>query len=301
MQVRSDFDKTHSGPALRARRSALFVPGDKPRAQVKAAGLGADVLIFDLEDAVAPAAKAEARQAAPGAFKQWRAPGCDSELVLRLNACGEAEFSADAQLAAEIAPDVVLLAKVDGPAALSEAREGLDAAGYHGPVWAMIESPQAVLNLRLITEMTRTARLSGFVAGTNDLSAALRCRLENEDRDPLIPHLAQILLAARSAGLVALDGVYNVFSDLAGFQAQAREARRMGFDGKTLIHPAQVEPANRAFTPTPAEIKRARIIVAAFDDPANVGKGAIAIEGGMVERLHLAPARAVLAAAGEAS
>ncbi|MEO1038896.1 MAG: CoA ester lyase [Pseudomonadota bacterium] len=301
MQTSSDVARGEGRNAPRARRSALFVPGDKPRALEKAAGLGADVLILDLEDAVAPASKAAAREAAHEAVAAWRGDAKEAEHVLRINALGDEHFGADIALAAAACPDVVLLPKVDSPAALREARAALDGAGYHGLVWAMIESPTAVLNLRLIAEMTSAARLAGLVAGTNDLGAALRCRFSGERRDPLLPHLAQILLAARSAGLIALDGVYNEFSDPVGFQFQAREARQMGFDGKTLIHPSQVEPANRAFSPSPQEVDWARMVVAAFDDSAQAGRGAIAIGGRMVERLHLGPARAILAASGDRS
>lgn len=285
--------------ANRPRRSALFVPGDKPRAIEKAGGLGADALILDLEDAVAPEMKARARDAAKEAFARWAEDAPASERVLRVNAVNAGEFEADAEAAASADVEAVLLPKADGPDIVRAARRALDEAGYHGPLWLMIESPAAVLNLRLIAELTAPARLFCLVAGTNDLCAGLRCRISGEKRDAVVPHLSQILLAGRAHGLAVLDGVYNEFSDISGFTFQAREARALGFDGKTLIHPNQVDPANRAFTPSAEEVEWARTIAAEFAKPDNAGRGAIAIGGRMVERMHLDAATAVLAAAGD--
>ena len=286
-----------SDQANRPQRSALFVPGDKPRAIEKAGGLGADALILDLEDAVAPEMKAEARNAASEAFARWAAEAPSAERVLRVNATSTGEFEADAALAAGAEVEAVLLPKADGPDIVRAARRTLDEAGYHGPLWLMIESPAAVLNLRLITELTAPARLFCLVAGTNDLCAGLRCHISGEKRDTALPYLSQILLAARAHGLAALDGVYNEFSDVSGFTFQAREARAIGFDGKTLIHPKQVDPANRAFSPSAEEVDWARTVANEFAKPENAGRGAIAIGGRMVERMHLDAAKAVLAAA----
>ncbi|PWE18266.1 CoA ester lyase [Marinicauda salina] len=283
-----------TSPVPHPRRAVLFVPGDKPRAIEKAAGLGADVLILDLEDAVAPEAKDSARAAAADAMAAWREAG--AERVIRMNGTEAGEFAADAAAVAEARPDAVVLPKVESPAGLKRAHARLAASGYYGPLWAMIETPLALIDLRRIGETARDVRLEALVAGTNDLCAMLRCRCDGE-RSALLPHLAGIVAAARAFALVALDGVFNDFSDPDGLRREAEEGRRLGFDGKTLIHPAQVEIARTAFSPSADELAEARKVVAAFDDPANAGRGAVSVDGRMVERLHLDAARAALAAA----
>ncbi len=275
-------------------RSVLFVPADRARAVEKAAGLGADALILDLEDAIAPEAKSAARQAAAGALESWR--GAGGVRAVRINALGTDGFEADAAACAYIAPDAVVIPKVEGAAGLMAAREALDEGGYRGPVWAMIETPLAVLRLAEIAAAAEDARLQVLIAGTNDLSALLRLPPEGA-RAAMAPHLAAIVLAARACGAAALDGVFNAHTDADGFAAEARAGRAMGFDGKTLIHPYQVGPANAAFAPTEAELDWARAVEAAFADPANAGKGAIPVRGEMAERLHLDRARAMLKAA----
>ncbi|TGY89241.1 CoA ester lyase [Marinicauda algicola] len=275
-------------------RSVLFVPADKPRAIEKAATLGADALILDLEDAVAEDAKAQARQSAPAAVAAWREAGMRT--LLRVNGVRTDFFSGDCAVAAKAKPDAVVVAKANRAETLLKVRAALDAAGYQGPVWAMIETPTAILNLRLIGEIAADVGLEALLAGTNDLAAMLRCRLD-EERRALRPHLAQIVLAARAYGLIAVDGVYNDFTDRAGFEFEARAGKALGFDGKSLIHPSQVEAANRAFSPSKDEVDWASKVVAAFEDPEHDGRGAIALDGRMVERLHLDAARAILAMA----
>jgi citrate lyase subunit beta/citryl-CoA lyase len=275
-------------------RSALFVPGDKPRALEKAPGLGADVLMLDLEDAVAPDNKAAARAAAPGAIASFRA--CGALAVLRVAEPDSPDLDADLACVAKARPDAVLVAKVDHPDQLAPIRRGLVDAGVEPALWAMIESPRAILNLDVFAADGPGLRLTALVAGTNDLAEQLRLP-EAGRRSGCEPHLARLVLAARAGGMAALDGVYNAYTDSEGFMAEARAGRALGFDGKTLIHPSQVGPANAAFGPDEAEIEWARKVAAAFEDPANAGKGAVPVEGRMVEAMHLRQARAVLAAA----
>ncbi len=277
-------------------RSALFVPGDKARAIAKAPSLGADALILDLEDAVAPEAKGEARLAAPHAIEEFKAGG--SLAVLRIAEPGSRDLEADIQAAAKAQPDAVLVAKTERPGQLGDIQHRLSATGWKGPLWAMIETPRAVLAL---PDFSRTAQETGLqvlVAGTNDLAQALRLPDGDSQRDALMPHLSQLVLAARAGGLRVLDGVYNAYQDTEGFAAEACAGRAMGFDGKTLIHPAQVVPANIAFAPSPEDLAWAAKVVSAFEDPDNANKGAISLNGRMIEAtMHLAAARAVLATA----
>lgn len=275
-------------------RSALFVPGDKPRALEKAPGLGADVLMLDLEDAVAPQNKTAARAAAPDALAAFRASGALA--VLRVSEPDSPDLDADLDCAAQARPDAVLVAKVDHPDQLTAICDRLTKAGIEPALWAMIESPRAILNLDAFATPGPALGLTALVAGTNDLAEQLRLP-ETARRSGCEPHLARLVLAARAGGMAALDGVYNAYQDADGFKAEARAGRALGFDGKTLIHPSQVAPANTAFGPDEAEIEWARKVIAAFEDPANAGKGAVPVEGRMVEAMHLKQARAVLAAA----
>lgn len=276
-------------------RSVLFVPGDKPRALEKAAGLGADAVIVDLEDAVAPERKTEARANARQALAQFRAQ--DVYAVLRVAEPGSPDLRADMQVAAEAGPDAVLIAKVETPDQLAAIRKRLDDAGYDGPVWAMVETPLGVMNAEAIARQARLHRLEALVAGSNDLAEGLRLPDNEQRRQTLTPYLSRLVLAARATGLVVLDAVYNAYKDEAGFEAEARQARMLGFDGKTLIHPSQVYPVHRAFAPSTTEHAWAQSVVDAFEDPANAGKGAVPVQGRMVEHMHLRAARAVLAAA----
>lgn len=290
-------------PPITLKRSALFVPGDKPRALEKAPGLGADILILDLEDAVAPDNKPAARTAAPAAIAGLREGGAVA--VLRVAEPGSADLAADLECAVAARPDAILVAKAEDPDAFARIRDTLDKAGAKAglsrdqtraiDLWAMVESPRAILALDAFITAAPALGLSALVAGTNDLAEQLRLP-DHARRQGCVPHLARLVLAARAGGLTVLDGVYNAYTDAAGFAEEARQGRALGFDGKTLIHPSQIAPANAAFGPGPDEIDRAQRVIAAFDDPANAGKGAVALDGRMVEAMHLRQARAVLAA-----
>ena len=274
-------------------RSALFVPASKPRAIGKAAHVGADLLILDLEDAVGPEEKEAAREAVAGALDSWSGSGAIR--CVRINALDTPWGNADIRAAARA--DAVVLPKVEQVGDLHGARSALSAHGVSIPIWAMIETPLGLMQLNAIAAATGTG-LAGLIAGTNDLARDLRCSAEH-GRMALLPHLAHIVCAARARGLYAMDGVYNHFRDPKGFRAEAEQGRALGFDGKTLIHPGQVDLAHLYFGPTPAELEHAARIVAAFADPENAGKGVISLNGDMVERLHLEAARALLSAAGD--
>ena len=271
-------------------RSALFVPANNARAIEKAALLGADMLVLDLEDAVGPDDKDDARARVSETLDRWQSSG--SLRAVRVNGADTPWGAADLRAACQA--EAVILPKVEQVGDLHAARSALNAHGSSVPLWAMIETPRGVLQLAAIAGATGTG-LGGLMAGVNDLALALRCA-SDQDRVALLPHLAQILCAARANGLYALDGVYNQFRDHEGFQREARQGRALGFDGKTLIHPGQVEPTHHCFQPGPIELERAARIVAAFTDPANAGKGVINLDGDMVERLHLDAARALLSA-----
>jgi citrate lyase subunit beta / citryl-CoA lyase len=276
-------------------RSALYMPASNARAIAKARTLPADCVILDLEDAVAPEMKETARRAAAEAV---RAGGFGRRgVVIRVNDLSTLWAAADLAAAGAAAPDAVLLPKVEGPFDIARATQALNETGAPEKtrLWVMIETPRAVLGVAAIA--AAGGRLAGFVLGTNDLAAALRLPGGARARRQLGPSLQLALLAARAEGLLILDGVYNDIADEAGFAAECTEGRAQGFDGKTLIHPAQIEPANRAFSPDPAAVAEARAIMAAFAAPEAQGKGAIQHKGRMVERLHLAEAERLIAMA----
>jgi citrate lyase subunit beta / citryl-CoA lyase len=284
--------------SFRPRRSVLYVPAANEKALAKAPSLACDVVVIDLEDAVAPSAKDEARARLAGVFAGRRDGGPD--LVIRVNALSSPWGADDLAAAAACAPAAILLPKVDGPKDVLAADDFLDSLDADPAIrlWTMIETPKAMLNLGPIAELgrDRAARLGCLVAGTNDLAKETGVRM-TPDRRWLIAWLQQIVLAARAGGLEALDGVSNDFRDLDAFARECDDGRAMGFDGKTLIHPAQIEPANRAFSPSPDEIAEARAIVGAFALAENAGKGVIQIGGRMVERLHLTQAQRLLSRA----
>lgn len=279
---------------VRPRRSALYMPASNTRAIEKARTLPCDVVIFDLEDAVAPEAKAEARANAVAAVK---AGGFGArELVIRVNALGTSWAEADLEAAAMSGADAILAPKVSDAATVGR----YHAAMAHAPAvmgfWAMVETTRALFRLDAIAE-AMAARSGAFVLGTNDLAREMGARLTVE-RAPFLGMMALAVAAARGHGLVILDGVYNAFDDEDGLTRQCAEAKAYGFDGKTLIHPRQIGIANRLFSPSGEEIAWAEAVIAAFNAPENAGKGAIRIGGEMVERLHLDQARKSLAAAG---
>jgi citrate lyase subunit beta/citryl-CoA lyase len=282
----------------RPRRSVLYVPASNDRALAKIASLACDAVIIDLEDAVAPADKISARDRLAGIFASR--PGRRCEMVVRVNALSSEWGADDLLAAAKCEPDGILLPKVDTPRDILEAGDVLDDnfAPDEVKLWAMIETPIALLNIGAIAELGRdpASRLTCFVTGTNDLVKQTGV-LATPDRRYLMPWLMQMVLAARAGGLDLIDGVSNDFRDLDGFARECVEAAAMGFDGKSLIHPAQIEAANRAFAPSLEAVAEARSVKDAFALAENAGRQVISLDGKMVERLHLAQAEKLLAKA----
>lgn len=277
-------------------RSVLYLPADRARVFEKARGLPADALIFDLEDAVTPEAKPEARkllseQLGEGGFG-------DRSLIARVNALSSGLAAEDLAALSDAPVDAVLFPKIDDAADVDAAAAAMRDAGIAKSVqiWAMIETPRAVLNLSAIAARAADTALTGFVLGLNDLSKDTGIA-QVPGRAAFVPVLTMAVMAARAHDLVAIDGVCNAMDDDARLLSECEQGRAHGFDGKSLIHPRQIETANRVFSPSDAEIAAARAIVAAFADPANAGKGALRVDGAMVERLHLAQAERLLASA----
>jgi citrate lyase subunit beta/citryl-CoA lyase len=284
--------------SIRPRRSVLYMPGSNARALEKAKTLPADGVILDLEDSVAPEAKETARQQVADAVK---AGGFGArEVFIRVNSVDTSWHSDDLAAAAHAAPDAILVPKVSSADTLELiGRRLLDMAADHKTrVWAMIETPLAIFNILSIAQAASDSetRLSGFVMGTNDLAKDTRARLV-PGRAPMLPWLSMCVAAARIYGIDILDGVYNEIGNADGFAKECTQGVELGFDGKTLIHPSQIEPCNKAFSPSQAEVEQARKIIAAFDLPENKGKGVVSIEGRMVERLHADMARRTVAIA----
>jgi citrate lyase subunit beta / citryl-CoA lyase len=273
------------------------MPGSNARAMEKARELPADAVILDLEDAVAPDAKAKARELVGKALKDGGFGR--REVVVRVNGLDTAWWADDLAIAAA-GPDAVLVPKVSTPAQFRQVAERLAAVGAAPQlrVWAMMETPLAMLNVRDIAgaALDPAARLTAFVMGTNDLAKDTRARIV-PGRAPMLPWLMTCVAAARAFGLDILDGVYNDLGNAEGFAAECRQAHDLGFDGKTLIHPQQIAPCNAAFSPAPEEVEWARKIIAAFDLPENAERGVIQIDGRMVERLHADMARRTVAIA----
>ena len=274
--------------SIRPRRSVLYMPGSNTRAIEKARTLAVDAIILDLEDAVAPDAKDEARAQVSQAVK-GRGFG-EREIVIRINALSTRWGEADLSSAIDAKPDAILIPKVSSAADISS----VDVRMSGIAIWAMIETPRAILDIASIA--CAGGKLACLVMGTNDLIKELHAT-HMPTRENLSAALGFAVLAARGSGLAAIDGVYNDIADAEGFRAACRQGRSFGFDGKTLIHPSQIAPCNEIFSPSPAELESARKIIAAFELPENHGKGAIAIDGRMVERLHLDIARATVALA----
>jgi citrate lyase subunit beta/citryl-CoA lyase len=283
---------------IRPRRSVLYMPGSNARALEKARTLAADGVILDLEDSVAPDAKETARRQVAEAVK---AGGFGHrEVFIRINATDTPWHADDLSAAAHAAPDAILIPKVSSPDTLElVGRRLLDMATDHKTrVWAMVETPLALFNILAIAAEARDSesRLAGLIMGTNDLAKDTRARLV-PGRAPMLPCLANCVAAARVHGIDILDGVYNDIDDAEGFAKECRQGVELGFDGKTLIHPSQIEPCNKAFSPSPEEVAQARKVIAAFDLPENKGKGVMSIDGRMVERLHAEMARRTVAIA----
>ena len=283
---------------IRPRRSALYMPGSNARALEKAKTLAADAIILDLEDSVAPDAKEAARDQVAAAVK---AGGFGArEVFIRVNGVDTPWHADDLSVAAHAAPDAILVPKVASPDTLELiGRRLLDMGTDHRTrVRAMIETPLAIFNILAIAAAARDSesRLSGFVMGTNDLAKDTRARLV-PGRAPMLPWLSTCVAAARHYGIEILDGVYNDIGNAEGFAAECLQGVEFGFDGKTLIHPSQIEPCNRAFSPSADDVAQARKMIAAFDLPENRNKGVVSIDGRMVERLHADMARRTVAIA----
>jgi citrate lyase subunit beta/citryl-CoA lyase len=288
--------ETEMTSPIRPRRSVLYMPGSNARALEKAKSLPADALILDLEDAVAPDAKAEARDQVCAAVREggygYR------ELIIRINGLETPWGLDDIEAAIDAVPDAILIPKVFSGQMVIAAEKLLKDAGAQDKtkLWAMIETPLAIMHAEEIASMATNTRLECFVMGTNDLAKEVSCA-QTPDRLPMVASLNWALLAGRAYDLAVIDGVFNGIGDEAGFAASCRQGAEFGFDGKTLIHPSQVEPCNAAFSPPNEDVAWGRQIIAEFDKPENASKGVMKIEGKMVERLHAEAARRLVAMA----
>lgn len=279
---------------VRLRRSVLYLPGANERALEKVKTLPADVVIFDLEDAVAPSAKVDARKractaAASGGYG-------NREIAIRINGPETPWHDEDLFAVAEAAPDAVLVPKINSANEVHAVERALTSIGASEriAIWAMMETPMAMLRAQEIASASE--RLTVLVMGTNDLAYELRAEYV-PGRGPLNGGLSLCLLAARAAGKEILDGVYNDIRDLEGFEAECAQGRSWGFDGKTLIHPEQIEVCNRVFTPSDEEIERSRQIIGVFEEARSAGRGVATVRGRMIENLHVENARRILALA----
>ncbi len=272
-------------PDAQPLRSLLYMPASNRRAVDKARALPCDAVALDLEDAVAPEMKDEARAALT---EELNAGGFGHrQIIARINPLGSPWGKADLAGLAKCPVHAILAPKVDDAADVVALSVAMDGAGYDPAVrlWVMIETPRAVLALERIADAARLTRLAGFVLGLNDLAKETGMA-QLPSRAGFVPVMVQSLMAARASGLVLLDGVCNAIDDPARLEAECTQARDFGFDGKTLIHPSQIEIANRVFAPDDAAVAEAQAVVAAFADPANAGKGALKVNGKMAELLH---------------
>ena len=283
---------------IRPRRSLLFMPGSNARALEKARTLPVDGLILDLEDAVAPDAKAVARDQIAQAVVA-RGFG-KREVLIRINALDTPWWIDDVTMAGKAKPDGILVPKISSVADLTAIADRLSDinADQSIRVWAMIETARAMLDADKIAAASRDSemRLAGFVFGPNDISRETRIRMK-PGRAEMIPMITHCILATRAHGLEILDGPYSDIQNIDGFAAECAQGRDLGFDGKTLIHPSHIAACNEIFTPPAEEVELARRIIAAFQQPANAGRGAIQLDGRMVERLHADMARRTIAIA----
>lgn len=279
---------------IRPRRSALYMPASNARAIEKARTLPCDVVILDLEDAVAPEAKEAARDQAVAAIA---AGGFGPrEIVLRVNAITTPWGAEDLKAAAQAAPDAILVPKVERAGDVADYNAAINSAPASTRLWAMVETNIAVFRLEEIAAQAESTRLSAFVMGINDLAKEMRAR-QTPGREPFWAAMSLAVSAARAHGLTILDGVHNEIDDLVALERVCRQGTEFGFDGKSLIHPTHLEIANRVFSPEPAEVAWSRAVIAAFDLPENAGKGALRVEGRLAEHLHLRQAEALVAMA----
>ena len=277
------------------RRSVLFMPASNRRALEKAPSLGCDSVIFDLEDSVSIEDQDGARQNLVERVKGHDFGG--KETIIRVSALDELEFSKDLETAIECKPDAILLPKVESRQMLEDLSAALRLAGAEDiRIWAMIESPLGLVNLKEIASFGQN--LQCLVVGPNDLAKDTGVSMDN-DRQAMVPWLMDIIAHGRANGLALLDGVFNAFKDETGLERQCLQGAQMGFDGKTLIHPAQITAANKAFSPDEKELDRARAIIDLFSQPQNQTKNAVQLDGEMVERLHFESARKLLDLAGK--
>ncbi len=288
----------HIQTTVRPRRSVLYVPGSNARALEKAKSLPADGIILDLEDSVGPEAKESARLQVSAAVK---AGGFGHrEVFIRINGVDTPWHADDLAAASRAAPDAIVVPKVSTPDVLDLiGRRLLDMGTQHKTrIWAMIETPLAIFNILAIAAEAKNSesRLSGFIMGTNDLAKDTHARLV-PGRAPMLPWLTTCLAAARIYGIDILDGVYNDIGNSEGFAMECRQGADLGFGGKTLVHPNQIEACNKAFSPSSEEVTWARKMIAAFDLPENKNKGVVLVDGRMVERLHADMARRTVAIA----
>lgn len=282
-------------PAIaRPRRSVLYMPGSRGRALDKARGLPADALILDLEDAVIPDEKAAARDLVCEALAEGGYGA--RELIVRVNGLDTEWGAADLEAAAKAGPDAILIPKVESPAMIHEVADRMAAAGApeETMIWAMMETPRGILSTADIA--ASHPRLAGYVMGTNDLVKELRAE-HTPGRAPVMTALSLCLMAARANGLAAIDGVYNAFKDDDGLRAECEAGRAMGFDGKTLIHPAQLAITNDVFGPSEEALEEARAQLAAFEEVAATGGGVAVVNGRIVENLHVETAKRLIAEA----
>jgi citrate lyase subunit beta / citryl-CoA lyase len=279
---------------LLPRRSVLYMPGANERALEKAKGLDADALILDLEDAVAPDAKAEARERVCAAASSGDYGA--KEVAIRVNGLDTQWHADDIAAVAAAGPAAVVVPKVDSVDDVRAIERALEAGGApgHTSIWAMVETPVAMLHAEAIAGASE--RLTVLVMGTNDLAKELHAE-HVPGRQPLLTGLGLSLLAARATGKVILDGVYNDVKDPEGFEAECLQGRQLGFDGKTLIHPSQIEPCNRVWAPSEDAVADARALLATFEEAVAAGKGVVTHNGRMIENLHVDNARRVLAVA----
>ena len=280
------------------RRAVLYVPASHQKALAKSTQLQPDAIIYDLEDSVAEQMKHEARDNLRKHFQEQHQTEQSPLKAIRINSLATQWGEDDLKLAAELKTEAIVLPKTETPQQVIDAARKLD--DYDAPetlgIWAMIETPRGILNADEIARLAQksAARLKCFIVGTNDIALSTGVKTTNQ-RSALLPWMMQIILAARAGGIDVLDGVYNNFQDQEGFKAECEQGTMLGFDGKTLIHPSQIETALNSYSSTAEEAAWANQVIAAFNLPENAAKGAISLNGSMVEQLHIRQAERVLA------
>ena len=279
-------------PEFRPRRSVLYMPASNPRAIEKAKSLACDVVILDLEDAVAPEVKSAAREAAVAAVRSGGFGG--REVVVRVNALTTPWGSDDLEAVARAGPDAILVPKISFAADVATYDAAISSAPKTTRLWAMVETCQAIFNLAQIAGQSKASRLSVLLMGINDLAKEMGAR-QTPAREPFWAAMSLTIAAARAHGLGVIDGVHNEIDDLVALEAVCRQGRDFGFDGKSLIHPSHLGITNRVYSPDPGEVAWSRAVIAAFNAPENEGRGALRVEGRLAEHLHLSQAQRLVA------